>query len=148
MPIYRRHGWSHDLRGRATRRGALGVGVAAGWAGLFGVTDLAAKKGKKKCPKKKCPEPAGDCCCDAGQQCFTNGGCGLVCDATYLPCPTGCICDGGFDTMHVCLGQVPEDCFNAPQRCDSTASCPAGTICRSLICSGTGESRCVPLCGV
>lgn len=139
-------------RNETTRRAAL-VLAALGWSGLAGPAGSAAArkgkngKGKGKGKKKRC-KVKGDCVCNAGEFCHGNGGCGLICDPGGPACPDTCSCTFGADGLpRVCTAAISAACANAPQACEATDECPAGTVCRKVECApGSFANRCAPLC--
>jgi hypothetical protein len=87
------------------------------------------------------------CTCPGGQQCLSNGSCGMLCTSD-ANCLNGCVCSGfppvsGGPQLCGAAG----GCGDVPQRCSSTAECPAGWACQWTNCETEHPDRCVPLCG-
>jgi len=88
------------------------------------------------------------CSCPAGQDCLSNGSCGITCTASSQ-CPHGCTGCGFASTegpSH-CIAPIT-GCESVPQSCTSTAECPLGQHCQGIKCDLSGQlvNRCIPMC--
>jgi hypothetical protein len=122
--------------GDPTRRTLLGGGIGAGLAGLLGLADTAAKKGKKKkCKggKKKCGKkciPKANCCKNA--DCAPLFLCAQgTCVVGQGTCPTGL--DGCQTSSNVC-GVVGEEACSCLQSTVGDTRCGAGQILPESTC--------------